>query len=144
MLVCISSMQYKSHCYNTRCTGSTEGGIWSSHEEKEPLVTHYRVLWLSGSNSCQLSWDLWRAVVMEDKGKKQNRKIKARHQWYGHQYTGLASCTPWSHWLAEYLVTSLHLYGFQHPNQSTQGKSFLGKHYELHLLSGINVEAMAL
>lgn len=144
MLVCISSMQYKSHRCNTRCTGRTGGGIWSSHEEKDtPCYTLQSavVVWK------QLLPTILGFVERSSNGrqrKETNCKIKARHQWYGHQYTGLAFRTPWSHWLTEHLVISLHLHGFQHPNQSIQGKSFLGKHYELHPLSGINVEAMAL
>lgn len=109
-----------------------------------PLTIHYRLLWLSVGNSCQPSWDVWRGVVMEAKGKKQNPKIKARYQWYGHQCTGLGFCTLCSHWLAEHLVTGLHLHVFQHPNQLTQGKRFLGKCYELHHPSAIIEATMAI
>lgn len=109
-----------------------------------PLAIHYRLLRLSEGKSCQPSWDVWRGVVMEGKGKKQNPKIKARYQWYGHQRTRLGFCTPCSHWLAEHLVTCLHLYVFQHPNHLTQRKPFLGKCYELHPPSAISEAAMAI
>lgn len=66
MIVYISSMQRVI---------ATILDVQGAQEEESAAVmkrgtTYVRVLWLSGGDSCQPSWDLWRGVVMEAKENK--------------------------------------------------------------------------